>query len=58
MLRRQRKIIVGCQHCQIMPDAKLREQRVNRAQLHTGGPTQVAQPRGIDVIPPIWNDQR
>ena len=58
VLCRQRKIIVGCQHRQLVPDAKLRQQRVNCTELDTGTLTQIAQSRRIDVVTPIRNDQR
>jgi hypothetical protein len=54
----QQKIIVTCQHRQLVPNAKLREQPVNRTELDTGTSTQIAQSRSIDVVTPIWNDQR
>ena len=41
-----------------MSDAKLRQKRVDGADLHDGPATAVAQFRGVDVILPIWNDER
>ncbi len=41
-----------------MADAKLREKRVDGANLHAGPATSVAQFRGVDVILPIRSDER
>jgi hypothetical protein len=35
-----------------VPDAKLRQKRVNRTELDAGTPTQIPQVRGIDVVTP------
>lgn len=40
-----------------MPDAELREQRIDRSQLHTRAPAGVAQERGVDVVLPIRCDE-
>jgi hypothetical protein len=37
----QRKVSIGCQHRQLVADAKLRQQRVNRTQLNTGTATNI-----------------
>lgn len=52
-----REVTIGCQQCQIVPDAKLRQQRVNRTELNPRTPTVIAQFCGIDIVPPIRNKQ-
>jgi len=52
------KISVGRQHRQIVPDAKLCQQRVDRPDLNAAAPTSVAQLGGVDVVAPVGNEQR
>ncbi len=52
------KIAVGCEHCQIMTNAKLGKQRVNGANLQSRTSTVVAQFGGRNVILPIWHQKR
>ena len=50
------EVVVGREQGQVMTNAKLRQQRVDRAYLNAGPTTGVAQLRGVDVIMPIWAD--
>ena len=52
------EILVGGQHRQLMTDAELREQRVDRADLHAGATAAVAQFRRVDVILPVRAEER
>jgi len=47
------EIVVGREQGQIMPYAKLRQQRINRAHLNAGATTAIAQLRSVDVILPV-----
>src|SRR5215470_6904529 len=44
------KIVVGREHRQIVPDAKLRQESVDRADLNAGTAASIPQLSGIDVI--------
>ena len=52
------KIFVGRQQHQAVPNAQLREQRVDRADLHPGAAASITQFSGVDVILPIGNEER
>ncbi len=58
MSRHVAKVLVGRQHRQIVPNAKLRQQGVDRSDLDTAAATFVAQLRGVDMVAPIRNQQR
>lgn len=52
------KIMVGRQQRQFVTDAQLREQSVDRADLHAGATTAIAQFCGVNVIPSIGSKER
>lgn len=52
------KITVGGEHQQLMPNAKLRKQRVDRANLKAGAATGVAQLCSSDMVASVRNQQR
>ncbi len=53
-----RKVIVAREHQQVVANAQLSEERVNRAGLHALAPTDVAQFCGANVILSLRHDQR
>jgi hypothetical protein len=57
MTRHIAEVPIARQHRQIMPNAKLRQQSINRPNLDAAASTPVAQLRGIDVVAPIGNQQ-
>ena len=58
MRRRKAKVFIGCQQLHVMPDAKLRDERVNRTHLNASSATCIANLCGLDVILVIWLDER
>lgn len=52
------KIFVGREQGQVMPNAKLRKQRVNRTHLNASATTAVTQSGSINVILPVGADKR
>ena len=52
------KIAVGRKHRQVVTDAKLREQGVDRADLNAGAAAAVTKFRCIDMIAPVGNQKR
>lgn len=52
------KILVCRQHYQLVTQAELRQQRIDRANLKPGPPATVTQPGGIDVVLPIRDEER
>ena len=52
------EVFIGRQHCELVMDAELCEQRVDGTDLHTGPTTAVAQLRGSDVIFPVRAEER
>lgn len=52
------KLPVGREHRQVVTEAKLRQQGVDRPDLNAGSPASVSQFRGVDVVPPVRNQQR
>jgi hypothetical protein len=58
MIRYAFKIIVGREHGQTVMDAKLRQQRVYRADLRTRTSTRITQFRCLDVVVAIRNKER
>jgi len=58
MLGQRMKILVGCEHCQAVAKAKLRQDCVDRADLHTSAPTAIAKLGCLDVVAPVWGEQR
>ena len=52
------EIVVSGQEGQVMTYAKLSQQGVDRADLNPGSTTSVAQLGSIDMILPIWSDER
>lgn len=47
------KVLVGGEKCQFVPDAKLREQSVDSARLHTRAPANISQFGRLNMILPI-----
>jgi len=58
MTRHMLEITVCAEQSQVVADAKLREERVDRSELNSGAATHVSQCRGLDVIVSIGNQQR
>ncbi len=58
MLGRVREVLVCGEQDQIVPDGKLRKQRIDGADLHTRLPTRSSQRRSADMIIPIRLEQR
>ncbi len=58
VFRCKMEVPVGRQHLQIVPQAKLGKQSVDRAELQTFPAAGIAQLRGFDVIAAIRNEQR
>src|SRR5213592_2333848 len=52
------EVVVGREQGQVMPYAKLRQQRINRAHLNAGATTAIAQLRSVDVILPVRAEER
>jgi hypothetical protein len=52
------KIMVGREHCQVMSEAKLRQQSVDCANLNSTAPTPIFQRGGVDVIVSSRRQQR
>lgn len=52
------EILIGCQHCQVIAQAELRQQRVDRPDLHTFAAALIAQFRRMNVVVAIRHDQR
>ncbi|MBK8768072.1 MAG: hypothetical protein IPM01_27105 [Burkholderiaceae bacterium] len=50
MLRRELEVVVGTEERQFVPDAQLREQRINGANLNSGSTTGDSQRSGEDVV--------
>lgn len=50
--------MIGGQHRQFVPDAELRQQRVNRTQLNTGAATHIPQVRSVNMVTAVGHDQR
>jgi hypothetical protein len=48
--RREFEVVVGTEERQFVPDAQLREQRIDAANLNSGSPTGVSQRSGEDVV--------
>ncbi len=57
MARQMVKIPIRCQHRQIVANAELREQGVDRPDLNAGAPTFVAKARRLDMILAIGRQQ-
>jgi hypothetical protein len=58
MLRHKSKIRIGREHRQIMPDAKLRQQGIDRTDLDTASPASVSQCGRVDVIAAVRGQER
>ena len=58
MSRREYKITVGCEQRQLVTDAKLRDDGVDRADLQAGATTAIAQLRGVDMIQSVRSQER
>lgn len=54
----QDKIIVGREQREFVSDAELREQSVDRPDLHACATAAISQRRGIDVILPVRHEER
>lgn len=54
----QNEVVVGREQSQPVPNAQLREQGIDGADLHTGAATAVPQLSGPDVIVPVRRKQR
>ncbi len=52
------KVTVSREHQQLMPNTKLRKQRVDRANLKAGAATRVAQLCSLDMVTSVGNQQR
>ena len=57
MSRRKDEIVVGRQQHQVVANAQLRDDRVDRANLQAGATTAIAQFRGLDMIQPIRSQE-
>ena len=49
------KVSVGRQHRQVVADAKLRQQSIDRTDLNAAAETFVAQFRRVDMVAPVGN---
>lgn len=58
MLRDITKVPVGREHCQIVSQAKLGQERVDCAYLNAGAAAFVSERRRIDMIAPVGNQKR
>jgi hypothetical protein len=54
----QDKVTIGSQHRQAVTDTKLGQHRVDCSELHSGATTSISQLGSVDVILPIWHQQR
>jgi hypothetical protein len=52
------EVLVACEHDQVMPDAKLSQQRIDGSGLNAGSPTPISQPSGLDMIIAIRHQKR
>lgn len=52
------EVPICAQHDKLIPQAKLRKQRIDRPDLQTSAPAIVAKFCSDDVIFALWNDQR
>jgi len=52
------EVPVGAEKCQTVPDAKLRNQRIDRSSLNSCSTTRVSQRRRLDVIISVRNQER
>jgi hypothetical protein len=52
------KIAVGTEHREVMSDTKLREERIDRADLKTAAAALVAKFCGGNVVFSLWHDER
>jgi hypothetical protein len=51
------EITVGCEHRQIVTNAKLRKERIDRSNLYAGSTAFVAQFGGVNVILPVGHEE-
>ena len=58
MRRGVREVFVGCQQREVVTNAKLRDQSVDRPYLNTDPPTPIVEVGGVDVILPIAGKYR
>lgn len=58
MGREAREVLVAGQHCQVVAQAKLRKERVDRPDPHPGAAALVPQVRGGDMIRAVGSQQR
>jgi hypothetical protein len=52
------KVAVGRQHREIVPNAKLRQQSIDRADLQAAAAAFALQLRRVDVVTPVWHQER
>jgi hypothetical protein len=52
------KVSVGCQHRQIVTDAKLRQQGIDRPDLYAASAAFITQLRGGNMVAPLGNQER
>ena len=52
------EIAIGRQHREVVTEAELREQRVDRTDLDAAAPATVSQLGGRNMVPPIGDEQR
>jgi len=52
------KVPVGCQHGQVVAEAELGQQRIDRSDLDAGAPAFVSQFGSVHMITPVGNQQR
>jgi hypothetical protein len=52
------KVPVDCQHGQVVAEAELGQQRIDRSDLNAGAPAFVSQFGSVHMITPVGNQQR
>jgi hypothetical protein len=52
------EVVIGREHCQVIGDAKLRQQSIDRSNLYPGASTAISQLGGLNVIVAIRHQQR
>jgi hypothetical protein len=51
------EVIVSCEHGQVVSDAELCQQRVDRSDLYAGAPALISELGRLDMVFPIRSDQ-
>jgi len=52
------KITIGTEHREVMSDAELREERIDRSDLKAAAAALAAKVRSGDVVVALWHDER